>query len=80
MGVDAIIAADLGVIALIREILPDMPIHASTQTSIVSAAAAEQYLKLGCSRVVLARELTMNEIKAIRRDVSSELELEAFIH
>lgn len=80
VGVDAIIAADLGVIALIREILPDMPIHASTQTSIVSAAAAEQYLKLGCSRVVLARELTLNEIKAIRRDVSSELELEAFIH
>ena len=80
VGIDAIIAADLGVIALIREILPNMPIHASTQTSIVSAAAAEQYLRLGCQRVVLARELTMNEIKAIRRDTSKELELEAFIH
>lgn len=80
VGIDAIIAADLGVIALIREILPNMQIHASTQTSIVSAPAAEQYLRLGCSRVVLARELTMNEIKAIRRDTSRELELEAFIH
>ena len=80
LGIDAIIAADLGVIALIREILPSIPIHASTQTSIVSAAAAEQYLRLGCQRVVLARELTMNEIKAIRRDTSPELELEAFIH
>ncbi len=79
-GIDAIIAADLGVIAAIKEILPDMEIHASTQTSIVSAPAAEQYLRLGCKRVVLARELTMNEIKAIRRDTSPELELEAFIH
>lgn len=80
LGVSGIIAADLGVIALIRDILPEMPIHISTQASIVSAAAAEQYLRLGASRVVLARELTMNEIKALRRDVSSELELEAFIH
>lgn len=80
VGVDAIIAADLGVMAQIKEILPKMPIHASTQTSIVSAAAAEQYLRLGCERVVLARELTLNEIKAIRRDTSKELELEAFIH
>ncbi len=79
-GIDAMIAADLGVIATIKEILPDMEIHASTQTSIVSAKSAEQYLRLGCKRVVLARELTMNEIKAIRRDTSPELELEAFIH
>ena len=79
-GIDAIIAADLGVIAAIKEILPNIDIHASTQTSIVSAPAAEQYLRLGCRRVVLARELTMNEIKAIRRDTSPELELEAFIH
>lgn len=79
-GIGGIIAADLGVIALARDILPDTPIHISTQASIVSAAAAEQYLRLGASRVVLARELTMNEIKTIRRETSRELELEAFIH
>lgn len=80
IGLDGIIAADLGVMALIREVLPEMPLHASTQTSIVSAAAAEQYLRLGCRRVVLARELTLDEIRRIRRDTSKELELEAFIH
>ncbi len=79
-GIDAIIAADLGVIATVKDILPDIDIHVSTQASIVSAPAAEQYLRLGCRRVVLARELTLNEIKALRRDTSSELELEAFIH
>lgn len=79
-GISAIIAADLGVMAEIKDILPNMPIHASTQTSIVSARSAEQYLRLGCERVVLARELSLNEIKVLRRDVSPELELEAFIH
>ncbi len=80
IGIDAVIAADLGVMALIKDVLPGMPIHVSTQASIVSAPAAEQYLRLGASRAVLARELTMNEIKAIRRDTSPELELETFIH
>lgn len=79
-GIDAVIAADLGVIAAVKEILPEIDIHVSTQASIVSAPAAEQYLRLGCKRVVLARELTMEEIKALRRDTSKELELEAFIH
>jgi len=80
IGLSGIIAADLGVIALVREILPDIPIHVSTQASIVSAEAAEQYLRLGCRRAVLARELTMEEITAIRRRTSGEMELEVFIH
>ena len=79
-GISAIIAADLGVMAEIKDILPDMPIHVSTQASIVSSRAAEQYLRMGCERVVLARELSLNEIKALREEVSKELELEAFIH
>ncbi len=77
---DAVIAADLGVIAALREILPDTEIHASTQTSIVSARAAEQYAHLGCRRVVLARELTLEEIRTLRRETTRELELETFIH
>ena len=79
-GVSALICADLGVISTVRRMLPEMEIHASTQTSIVSASAAEAYGRLGCRRVVLARELTMEEIRAIRRDTSKEIELEAFIH
>ena len=79
-GIDGVIAADLGVIALVREILPQTEIHVSTQASIVSAEAAEQYRRLGCCRAVLARELTMEEIKDIRRKTTDEMQLEAFIH
>lgn len=79
-GIDGVIAADLGVIALVREILPEVGIHVSTQASIVSAEAAEQYRRLGCCRAVLARELTLDEIRRIRKETTRELELEAFIH
>ena len=79
-GIGGIIAADLGVIALVRDILPETEIHVSTQASIVSAEAAEQYRRLGCCRAVLARELTLDEIREIRRKTTSEMELEAFIH
>ncbi len=65
-GIDAMIVADLGVVALIKEILPDMEIHISTQASIVSGAAARAYASLGAKRLVLARELTLEEIKQIR--------------
>jgi len=79
-GLDGIIAADLGVIAMIREVLPQTEIHVSTQASIVSAESAEQYRRLGCCRAVLARELTLEEIAEIRRCTTGEMELEAFIH
>ena len=79
-GIDAMIVADMGVLATIREIIPDMEIHISTQTSIVSPASAKAYAALGAKRLVLARELTMEEIKAIRAELDDDIELEAFIH
>ncbi len=79
-GIDAIIAADLGVMALVREYLPSTEIHVSTQQSTVSAAACREWYRLGAKRVVLARELTLSEIKEIRENTPPELELEAFIH
>ena len=79
-GIDAMICADLGVIATIREIIPDMEIHISTQTSIVSPASARAWAAMGAKRLVLARELTMEEIGAIRAELDDEIELEAFIH
>ncbi len=79
-GIDAVIAADLGVMALVREHLPDTEIHVSTQQSTVSAAACREWYRLGASRVVLARELNLEEIRQIRENVPPELELEAFIH
>ena len=79
-GIDAVIVADLGVLATVRELLPDMEIHVSTQASIVSPEAARAYAALGAKRLVLARELTLAEIRAIREGLSPEVELEAFIH
>ena len=77
---DALIVADLGVLALVKEVLPHTEIHISTQANAVSAAACRAYHALGASRVVLARELTLDEIRAIRADTPDTLELEAFIH
>ena len=80
IGVDALIISDLGVFTLAREIIPEMEIHISTQASIVSAAAATAWHKMGAKRVVLARELSLEEINEIRRNTPPTLELECFIH
>ncbi len=79
-GVDAMIVADLGVVQTIKELLPNMEIHISTQASIVSPAAARAYAALGAKRLVLARELGFDEIREIREALPPEIELEAFIH
>ena len=80
IGIDAVIVADLGVMATVKEILPDMEIHVSTQASIVSPEAACAYAALGAKRLVLARELTFSEIRAIREALPPDVELEAFVH
>lgn len=79
-GIDAMIVADLGVFTTIREIIPDMEVHISTQTSIVSPASARAWAAMGAKRLVLARELTMDEIREIRAGLPDDVELEAFIH
>ena len=77
---DALIVADLGVIAEAKRLIPHIPIHISTQASIVSPAAARAYAELGATRLVLARELNLEEIVEIRRVLPEDVELEAFIH
>jgi len=77
---DALIVADLGVFMLVKELIPDMEIHVSTQANAVSAAACLAWYKLGAKRIVLARELTLTEIKSIRKNIPPDLELECFIH
>lgn len=79
-AIDAMIIADLGTLATVKEILPEMEVHISTQASIVSSAAAKAYAALGAKRLVLARELTLNEIRAIREGLDPAVELETFIH
>lgn len=80
LGIDAVIAADLGVMALVRERMPGTELHVSTQTSTVSAAACREWYRLGAKRVVLARELNLDEIRFIRENTPPELSIEAFIH
>ena len=80
IGIDAVIVADIGVLMLVKSVAPSMEIHISTQASAVSADACIAWYRLGARRVVLARELTLAEIKEIRAAVPKDLELEAFIH
>ena len=77
---DAVIVADVGVLALFKELAPEIEIHISTQANAVSAAACRAWYALGAKRVVLARELSLEEIKNIRKNIPEELELECFIH
>ena len=77
-GVDAVIVQDLGLARLIRAVSPDLEIHASTQMSITGVEGVRLAAELGCSRVILARELSLREIAKIRE--GSELPLEVFVH
>ena len=79
-GADAIIAADLGVMALCRRYAPHCALHASTQCGVVNHAAAQALYDLGASRVVLARELSLEAIAKLRVLAPRELELECFVH
>lgn len=77
---DALIVADIGVFSLCRELIPEMELHVSTQANSVSAADVRAWGRLGAKRVVLSRELTLEEIRAIRAAVPLGTELECFIH
>lgn len=77
-GVDAVIIQDLGLARLIRAVTPDLEIHASTQMSITSEEGTRLAAELGCSRVILARELSLAEIEKIQGQ--SSMPLEVFVH
>ncbi len=79
-GIDALIVSDLGVFETVKKVLPNMCIHVSTQANSVSHASCNAWHKMGASRIVLARELNFNEIRAIKSRISPKLELECFIH
>lgn len=79
-GADALIVADLGVLSLAKRHAPGVPLHISTQFGVVNSEAACMLWELGASRVILARELSLSEIRQIRAHTPPELELEAFVH
>ena len=80
IGVDAVIVADLGVVAFIREKAPNIPVHVSTQANIINSYSAKLMVELGAKRLILARELSLQEIKMIRENVPSDVEIEVFVH
>ena len=80
IGADAVIVSDIGVVSLARRVAPGLEIHISTQASAVSAEACRAWHELGAKRIVLARELTLDEIKAIRAALDPEIEIECFVH
>ena len=77
-GVDALIVADLGLISLIRERIPDFELHASTQMSVHNSSGADRAYDIGCSRVVLARELSGENIREVTERCKAETEV--FLH
>ncbi|MEL7647087.1 MAG: U32 family peptidase [Sedimentibacter sp.] len=80
IGADALIVADPGVVDLVKQTIPDMRIHLSTQANTTNYHSANFWYKQGVSRIVLARELTFEEIEAIVKNSPKDLEFESFVH
>ena len=80
MRPDAVLIADPGLFMISRETCPDIPVHISTQANNTNHMTFEFWYKLGVKRVVCARELTLEEIKELRRSIPSDMEIECFIH
>lgn len=78
LKVDGVLISDLGVFTIAREIIPEVPLHVSTQANTTNWTAVKTWQQLGARRVVLARELSLKEIKEIREKTNAELEI--FVH
>ncbi len=79
-GADGLIVSDLGVLTLAKKYAPGAAVHISTQAGVMNAVTARAFYDLGASRVVLAREMSLEQIAALRARTPKELELEAFCH
>jgi putative protease len=79
MGPDALIMSDPGLIMLVRERFPDVPIHLSVQSNVVNYAAVKFWQSMGLTRIILSRELSLKEVKQIREECP-DMELEVFVH
>lgn len=80
IAVDGVIVSDLGVMSFVKKYAPNLNIHISTQASVTNKYSAKFYAEQGASRIVLARELSLPEIREIRDFLPPETELEAFVH
>ncbi len=80
LGVDAVIVADLGALRAIKQAEPRLEVHISTQANCCNYSAAMAYYELGASRIVVAREMTIDEIAEMHSKIPEDLEIEAFVH
>ncbi len=79
-GIDAVLVADPGVFLIAKEVMPNVDIHVSTQANNTNFETFRFWHQLGATRVVCARELSLEEIREIRRNIPEEMEIEAFVH
>ena len=79
-GVDAAIVSDIGAVLMLREKIPQLPLHISTQANTLNSRAAAFYHSLGAERVILAREMTLEQMHILRQNVPVDLQLETFVH
>ncbi len=79
-GADAAIVSDPGAIRLLRREVPGLAVHVSTQANTVNTPAAEMYREMGCERVILAREVSLDRIRAMKRALGDSIQLETFVH
>lgn len=78
--IDAFIVSDPGIISIIKDVIPEAELHLSTQANMTNYATANFWYRQGVRRLVLARELTFEEIKDIKSNIPDDMELEAFVH
>ena len=77
-GLDAVIVQDLGVFSFIREVFPDLPVHVSTQMTVTGEYGAEFFGRKGATRIVPAREISLEEVRRMKERTG--LEMECFVH
>lgn len=78
--VDAVIVSDIGIMSIVKQVAPNLEIHVSTQANITNKYSAMEFVKMGAKRLILARELSVEEIKEIRDYIPQEIEIETFVH
>jgi len=80
MNADGVIVSDLGAFSVIKKAAPDLPIHISTQANNTNYESASLWHSMGATRIVLARELSLQEIKTVRENLPEDCEIEVFVH
>jgi len=80
IGADAIIVADIGIAYYAKQVVPNLPLHISTQANITNNYSAKFFEDFGADRLILARELSLEEIKSMRETLKAKTELESFVH